>query len=143
MKKLLTGLVLFFITTFGAIGSENYSNKIDVIIANQLKRQRQEMPKPISDEKFIRRAYIDILGRIPTYDEGQSLTSRKELIDNLLDSKGYTENMFNFWADLLRIKKRLSNNYLWATRSWKICSSQNPLTKFWIKIYQLWRNVSP
>ena len=110
MKKLFTGLVLFFITTFGALGSENYSNKIDVIIANQLKRQRQEMPKPISDEKFIRRAYIDIVGRIPTYDEGQSFTSRKELIDKLLDSKGYTENMFNFWADLLRIKKRLSNN---------------------------------
>ena len=110
MKKLFTGAVLFFITTFGALGSENHSNKIDVIIANQLKRQRQEMPKPISDEKFIRRAYIDIVGRIPTYDEGQSFTSRKELIDKLLDSKGYTENMFNFWADLLRIKKRLSNN---------------------------------
>jgi len=46
MKKLFTGIVLFFITAFGALGSENYSNKIDVIIANQLKRQRQEMPSP-------------------------------------------------------------------------------------------------
>ena len=110
MSKFFWGLIFLFITSFSALAVENYSNKVDVIIANQLKRQRQEMPKPISDEKFIRRAYIDIVGRIPTYDEGQSFTSRKELIDKLLDSKGYTENMFNFWADLLRIKKRLSNN---------------------------------
>ena len=110
MCKLLAGLSLLFITAFSGVAAENYSNKIDVIIANNLKRQRQEMPKPISDEKFIRRVYIDIAGRIPTYDEGQSFTSRKELINKLLDSQGYTENMFNFWADLLRIKKRLSNN---------------------------------
>ena len=109
MCKFLAGLSLLFITTFSGVAAENYSNKIDVIIANNLKRQRQEMPKPISDEKFIRRAYIDIAGRIPTYDEGQSFTSRKELINKLLDSQGYTENMFNFWADLLRIKKIIIN----------------------------------
>ena len=110
MWKSLASVVVFAWSIVATSAAENHSNKIDVIIANSLKRQRQEMPKPISDETFIRRAYIDIAGRIPTYDEGQSFTNRKELINKLLDSRGYTENMFNFWADLLRLKKRLSNN---------------------------------
>ena len=110
MWKSLASVVVLAWSIVATPATENHSNKIDVIIANSLKRQRQEMPKPISDETFIRRAYIDIAGRIPTYDEGQSFTNRKELINKLLDSRGYTENMFNFWADLLRLKKRLSNN---------------------------------
>ena len=78
MWKSLTSAVVLAWSIVATSAAENHSNKIDVIIANNLKRQRQEMPKPISDETFIRRAYIDIVGRIPTYDEGQSFTDRKE-----------------------------------------------------------------
>ena len=67
MWKSVISAVVFAWSILVAPAAENHSNKIDVIIANTLKRQRQEMPKPISDEKFIRRAYIDIVGRIPTF----------------------------------------------------------------------------
>ena len=56
MWKTLASAVVFAWSILAAPAVENHSNKIDVIIANNLKRQRQEMPKPISDEKFIRRA---------------------------------------------------------------------------------------
>lgn len=67
-----------------------------------------------SDEVFVRRTYLDIVGRIPTVDECNEFLSnvepnkRGELIDSLLESPGHVSRMFSFFADLLRVKNRLS-----------------------------------
>ena len=66
-----------------------------------------------SDAVFGRRAYLDLIGRIPTAAEASAfLTSsdpdkRGALIDHLLDSPGYDSHLFNWMADLLRVKSRL------------------------------------
>ncbi|MEA3210843.1 MAG: hypothetical protein QOE70_3900 [Chthoniobacter sp.] len=52
--------------------------------------------------------YLDVIGRIPTSREaGEFLNSkdaqkRAKLIDTLLASKGYAQNFFPYWADILR-----------------------------------------
>jgi len=91
----------------------DHSKEIDRIIANDLRNKRIELPVVVNPYIFVRRAYIDIAGRVPTYEEWKTFIKRpdrKKLIEDLQNSKGYTESMFNFYADLLRIKRRLSNN---------------------------------
>jgi hypothetical protein len=74
-------------------------------------------PNPLmSDEQFVRRLFLDIVGRIPTYDEttaflkDSSATKRGKLIDTLLDSpqyqNGYVSNMYNYFAEMLRVKDK-------------------------------------
>ncbi|WP_299469419.1 DUF1549 domain-containing protein, partial [uncultured Gimesia sp.] len=74
-------------------------------------------PNPMTtDEQFLRRAYLDITGTIPTYRETRYFLAsrhpdkRKRLIDRLLDSDGYASHNFNYWADVFRYTDRLNNN---------------------------------
>lgn len=89
------------------------SSQIDALIEKQLQANEQQRNPLASDEIFLRRAYLDIVGRIPTLEETRDFRSRKgenkraELIDELLDSYGYTSRQFNFWADLLRIQSNM------------------------------------
>ena len=59
---------------------------------------------------FLRRIYLDIIGRIPTAQEAAEFLNNKapnkraKLIDKLLASEGYVSHWFNYWADILRIK---------------------------------------
>lgn len=71
-------------------------------------------PNPLmTDEQFVRRVYLDIAGRIPNYDETAAFLKdgaadkRAKLIDSLLGSDGYTSSMYNYLADMLRVKDRL------------------------------------
>jgi hypothetical protein len=64
--------------------------------------------EPCSDSTFIRRAYLDIIGKLPTPDETRkfladpSSKKRQELIDSLLARPEYADYWANKWADLLR-----------------------------------------
>ena len=75
-----------------------------------LKRANQTPNAPANDEVFARRLYLDVVGRIPTHDEVTSFLAdkspdkRAKLVDALLNSPGYTMQMFNYLADMLRVK---------------------------------------
>lgn len=64
-----------------------------------------------TDNQFLRRAYLDIAGRIPTFDEAETFLNdrsdnkRAALIDELLESEGFAMRMYNYFADLLRIRE--------------------------------------
>jgi hypothetical protein len=79
------------------------------------------VPKPnplMSDEQFVRRVYLDIAGRIPNHDEAKSFltdsspTKRAKLIDLLLESPGYNSHMYNYIAEMLRVRDRLEQDNL-------------------------------
>ena len=61
-----------------------------------------------TDEEFIRRAYLDACGRLPTIDEAQefladeSSDKRTQLVDRLLDSSDHAWFWALRWADVLR-----------------------------------------
>lgn len=69
---------------------------------------------PESDETFLRRAYLDVVGRIPSLEESTRFLASKDadkrakLIDELLGSEGYVSHMFNWKADLLRVNTRIA-----------------------------------
>jgi hypothetical protein len=77
-------------------------------LAWQERQGVKKINKPVSDQEFIRRVYLDITGKIPTYEQTVSFLKAKHinkrgiLIDELLDSPGYVANYSNFWLDLLR-----------------------------------------
>ena len=94
---------------------------IDRIISDSLIKSGQK-PNPLSDDfVFLRRIYLDIVGRIPTDDEARDFLKdrnqekRSKLIDKLLISPGYRSHLFNWLADLLRhkgsIKRTDYSNY--------------------------------
>jgi hypothetical protein len=65
-----------------------------------------------SDEQFIRRAFLDITGTLPTpkqvtdFAADKGADKRDKLIDTLLDSPEYAYYFANKWADILRVKRR-------------------------------------
>ena len=87
---------------------------IDGILINKMREYQKGPNSIVSDEVFLRRTYLKIIGRIPTLEETKSFlddlnrgTKRAKLVDKLLDSEGYVSNWFHFWADILRAKDRI------------------------------------
>lgn len=95
--------------------------KVDQLVASGLIKANPERAKagkpPISkfnpmanDEQFVRRVYLDIAGRIPNFDEASTFikssdpAKRAQLIDMLLDSEGYKTHLYNYFAEMLRVK---------------------------------------
>jgi hypothetical protein len=91
---------------------QQVSNKIDQLLKAGYKEFGVKPLPKANDETFLRRAYLDIAGRIPTHDEAKAFLNdpakdkRVILIDTLLDSKGYESHTYIWWADLLRLKDR-------------------------------------
>lgn len=85
------------------------AHRIDRLVEDKL-RSENLTPNPIaSDEIFLRRVYLDVAGRIPTLAEATEFLDsaaadkRNDLIDRLLSSPDYVSNLYNFWADTLRL----------------------------------------
>lgn len=90
--------------------------EIDYHVETKLAKLSQSPNRICSDEVFVRRVYLDVAGRIPTLKEVKSFldstgeSKREELIDRLLNSPDYVSNMYNFWADTLRLVERPQAN---------------------------------
>ena len=86
------------------------AKEIDALVLSKLEQQKLPPNARATDEVFLRRVYLDTVGRIPSLKETQAFLAdpaadkRAKLIDQLLASPGYQQNYFNFWADVLRLK---------------------------------------
>lgn len=109
--------------------------RIDALIEQDLAKHGQE-PRPLAnDATWLRRVYLDLVGRIPTSDEARRFLFAKEgnkrarLIDELLASNGHVSHMFNYWCDLLRAKDNLAEVYraifIWPGSSSR-CATTHP-----------------
>ncbi|MEO0413529.1 MAG: DUF1549 domain-containing protein, partial [Verrucomicrobiota bacterium] len=72
--------------------------------------------KKSTDYHFMRRIYLDVAGRIPTYEEAErflgdrSRDKRAALIDELLESEAYAMRMYNYFSDLFRVREGILMN---------------------------------
>jgi hypothetical protein len=100
--------------TFPQIAEKNY---IDTMVNNKLKKLRVAPSELCTDEAFLRRAYIDIIGTLPTPEEYQRFTSstapnkRDLLVDELLGRKEFAELWVMKWAELLQIRSSNQVSY--------------------------------
>ncbi|MCU0705223.1 MAG: DUF1549 and DUF1553 domain-containing protein [Fimbriiglobus sp.] len=84
------------------------ANFIDGHVWDKLKRLNLTASEPATDATFHRRAFLSVIGRLPTPDETRAFLTdtdtnkRAKLIDRLLDRPEYADFWANKWADLLR-----------------------------------------
>lgn len=85
------------------------NNYIDRYVFERLKLFQIPASGLSSDTEFIRRAYLDTLGLLPTAEEVRAFladpspTKRQKLIDQLTERPEFADNMSIKWADVLRI----------------------------------------
>jgi hypothetical protein len=118
MRKVFISLI--FISSFSVsvsgqqkkLSESALAARIDAHISKNLQKVKLTKGKPINDETFLRKIYLDIVGRIPTLEEARHFLNsrdskkREKLIDGLQRSPGYVSHNFNYWADALRILDR-------------------------------------
>lgn len=89
---------------------------IDKLIEKNYAKFKVTPNAMLTDEQFVRRMFLTITGRIPTYKQVRGYMTQKDadrharLIDSLLNTDDYASNFYNFWADILRLNERLTNN---------------------------------
>jgi hypothetical protein len=114
-------------------------NFIDDHILNHLKALHIPPSQLSSDAEFMRRAYLDAAGILPSPSEVEkflrdsSSNKRNQLIDSLLKRPEFVDYWAYKWSDLLLVSSnRLSNDEMWSYYNWihDSVQSNKPWNKF-------------
>lgn len=93
-------------------------NLIDEHVFAALREHKLEPARPCSDEVFVRRVYLDVIGTLPQGEEVRAFLAdrrperRAALIDTLLARGEFADYWSLKWCDLLRVKAEFPIN-LW------------------------------
>ena len=85
-------------------------NYIDALVFDKLKKLHMAPSELCSDETFLRRAYLDLVGLPPSRDEYSRFLNEKDpakrakLIDTLLERPEFVDMWTMKWGELLRIR---------------------------------------
>lgn len=86
------------------------NNYVDQLVHEKLHKLRMIQSELCSDEEFLRRAFVDVVGMVPSPEEYASFMADKNpkkrdaLVDNLLTRKEFFELWVMKWAELLQIR---------------------------------------
>ena len=92
------------------------NNRIDELVFAKLKKLGIPPSDLCTDQDFVRRAYLDVIGLLPTPDEVRAFLAdadpqkRSKLIDHLLQRDEFADFWSLKWGDLLRIKSEFPVN---------------------------------
>src|SRR5205823_8700861 len=87
-------------------------NFIDDLVLKKLESLRIPPSPPCSDHEFIRRAFLDAMGILPTPEEVQKFVAdkssdkRAKLIDAILERPEFVDYWAHKWSDLLLVSTR-------------------------------------
>jgi hypothetical protein len=85
---------------------------IDELIKKAWDEAKVRPSRAATDEEFLRRVYLDLLGRVPTIQEAQGFLHshepgrRQKLVEYLLNHPDYARNLANQWTIILIGRKR-------------------------------------
>jgi hypothetical protein len=88
------------------------ANFVDELVFKQLVRLKINPSEACDDTVFLRRAYLDLTGLLPTAEQARQFVAstepskRVKLIDTLLDSPEFVDMQTLRWADLLRVEEK-------------------------------------
>lgn len=118
------------------------NNKVDELVLAKL-RSLNIIPSDLcSDAEFLRRAYLDVIGVLPTADEARAFLAdtnpekRKHLIDSLLKRPEYADFYAVKWGDVLQIDRaataQLQDKGMWVYYRWlwDALDQNMPMDKF-------------
>jgi hypothetical protein len=99
--------------------------KIDRLVAARWEAAKVQPAAPAGDAEFLRRIYLDLVGRIPSVAEARAFLSdtrpdrRQRLVDQLLASPAYASHAANVWRALLIPDKNTDGFFSQAeTETW-------------------------
>ncbi|RYD67863.1 MAG: DUF1549 domain-containing protein, partial [Verrucomicrobiaceae bacterium] len=88
------------------------NNFIDELVFRKLKTVQVQPSELCSDELFVRRAHLDLLGIIPSAEEARAFVEdsaadkRAKLIEQLMQREEFADFWALKWADLMKIDER-------------------------------------
>lgn len=94
------------------------ANALDQAVFRQLESLGIKPAHPCSDAVFVRRAFVDVIGCLPTAREAREFLAdadpqkRAKLIDRLLEREEFADYWALKWSDTLRVKAEFPIN-LW------------------------------
>jgi hypothetical protein len=101
------------------------NNLIDEYVVAKLKALSLPPSGLAKDAQFLRRAYLDTIGTLPTADEARAFISdedpekRHKLIDHLLARPEFVDYWTYKWSDLLLVNsEKLQPSAMWSYYSW-------------------------
>jgi hypothetical protein len=89
------------------------NNFVDEHVFAKLKSLRMNPSSLCTDTEFVRRAYLDLAGMLPTADQARAFVNdptrnkREKLIDELLQQPEFADFWALKWADLLRTEEKV------------------------------------
>jgi hypothetical protein len=109
----------------GAFAAAGQRNFIDRLVLEKLHSLNLPPSPPADDAEFLRRAYIDTIGVLPTADEARAFLAdtspdkRDKLVEQLLNRPEFVDYWSYKWSDLLLVSSRkLSKPGMWAYYNW-------------------------
>ncbi len=114
-------------------------NDIDRLVFDKLRKLQIQPSELCSDTDYLRRATLDLTGRLPTLEETQTFIAdptdakRANLVDRLLASNDYAEFWSMKWGDVLRCNsRRMTASGVHKFRRWlfDIVRDDRPLNEF-------------
>jgi len=93
------------------------NNYVDELVYGKLKKLRVAPSELSSDEVFLRRAFLDIAGVLPSAEDHRKFVENKDpkkreaLVDELLGRKEFVELWVMKWAELLQIRSTRQVSY--------------------------------
>ena len=107
-------------------------NYVDRLVYDKL-RQLKYLPSDVcSDDKFMRRIYLDVIGVLPEVAQVEAFLNdtssekRSRLIDQLLERPEYARFWALKWADVLRVKRQsVTAAGVWKYYQWLVRSVEN------------------
>jgi Protein of unknown function (DUF1553)/Protein of unknown function (DUF1549) len=131
MTKAVSCLAVLLLVTSGGIAApalalnpydskvdQTTRNAVDDLVFAKLAQCKIKPATVCSDGVFVRRAYLDIIGTLPSGYEAKefildrSSNKRRALVDHLLERDEFADYWAMKWSDLLRIKAEFPIN-LW------------------------------
>ncbi len=95
---------------------------VDLLIRRTFEKSGLAVPPTVADEVFLRRAYLDLWGLLPTPEQQDEFLSdhtpdkRIRLVERLLaNNQNYADHWITYWNDLLRNDEGV--NYIGARKS--------------------------
>ncbi len=119
-------------------------NFIDELAVAKWKSLHLAPSKIADDAEFLRRAYLDSIGLLPTSEDvenflaDQSPDKRAKLVDRLIQREEFVDYWSYKWSDLLLVSsRRLNSTAMWAFYDWirESVKQNKPWNKFASEIF--------
>ncbi|MBN2162522.1 MAG: DUF1553 domain-containing protein [Pontiellaceae bacterium] len=118
--KIATFCLMFAMAVGSACqaASNKACDEIDRLVFDKLTKEGIPASEYCSDEVFLRRVYLDMIGTLPTKEEtltfleSKSLNKRSDLIEELFKRDEFADYWSMKWCDLLRVKAEFPSK-LW------------------------------